>query len=169
MFQSPIGFVLDSFQFVYIWPLPERASLLIYCPCILRAVLRVHKAPHLQCLLFLTAALCPLLSGLCRTDRTGPRTSQESSPGCGPGGKVPSHNVAMSEWEFPRVICSGQSAVFKRRKEKKCDSFDIVQNADVIIYFIYERKCVCIRLNCRICAYTFKLKSQSNFYKCISV
>lgn len=51
LFHSAICFVLHLFQFVYIWPLLERDSLLIYCPCFLRVALRVHKAPRPQALL----------------------------------------------------------------------------------------------------------------------
>lgn len=43
LFQSPICFVPAPFQFVYIWPLPERDSLLIYCSRFLRVALRVPK------------------------------------------------------------------------------------------------------------------------------
>lgn len=43
LFPSPICFVLRPFQFVYIWPLLERDSLLIYCLGFLRVPLRAYE------------------------------------------------------------------------------------------------------------------------------
>ena len=45
LFQSPICFVLRPFQFVYIWPLLERDSLLIYCPPLPESAVKSAQGP----------------------------------------------------------------------------------------------------------------------------
>ena len=45
LFQSPICFVLRPFQFVYIWPLLERDSLLIYCPLLPESAVKSAQGP----------------------------------------------------------------------------------------------------------------------------
>lgn len=45
LFQSPICFVLCPFQFVYIWPLLERDSPLIYCPPLPQSAVKTSQGP----------------------------------------------------------------------------------------------------------------------------